>query len=687
MAIFVIGRCARTSCIDIGIAGRRQEQGRDMKQGNTKALMRGARLLTLAALLGAAGLVSADAGAMRSYRALAMTAGGERIAAIETVEGEKAAPRVTVRETASGRIAATYESTACPQCHFDAPVWSPDGDAIALIGSDAKAGTASVLVLRGGKLATITTVKGVANSVRWSPDGRQLAFLATLGAKKLTGAVEAGARQVGEIGLAQEEDEQRIALVPTAGGAVRLVSPADTFVYEYDWTPDGKGFVVTSAKGNGDNNWWVATLGQVDAASGSLRVLAAPKMQMNMPRVSPDGRTVAFIGGLMSDFGSIGGDVFTVPIEGGEPSDVTPGYKGSFNGIAWRGKDLLASVLAGADTGIATIDPARTGADSVRVLWKAPVSASGSRDGRFVFSADGKVAASIHEDYEHGPRIVAGRLPELSPITHDNEGFEPQVKAQSIAWTNEGFDVQGWLVGPRTVDPAKKYPLIVQVHGGPASSVTPRYVSAGEGGNSLVREFVRKGYFVFFPNPRGSYGQGLAFSSANQRDFGGGDWRDILAGVDAAILHAPLDGQRLGLMGHSYGGYMTMWGVTHSQRFKAAVASAGVANWISYYGQNGIDQWMVPFFGATMYEDPAIYRAASPIESIKSATTPTLVMVGERDVECPPAQSQEFWHGLKAQGVPTALVIYEDEGHAIRKPEHARDQRLRTLAWFDKYLK
>lgn len=652
-----------------------------MRQDNTKERVRGAMLF---ALLAASSLAVADGGAMRSYRGLAMTAGGERIAAIETVDGDKGAPQVTVRETAGGRIAAAYASVDCGECRFDAPAWSPDGASLALIGTDAKAGTAKVLVLQGGKLVTVATVKGVANTVRWSPDGRRLAFLATVDAKKLTGAVEAGARQVGEIGLAQEEDEQRIALVPASGGEVRMVSPADTFVYEYDWTPDGKGFVVTSAKGNGDNNWWIATLGHVDADSGKLRVLAAPKMQMNMPHVSPDGRTVAFIGGLMSDFGSIGGDVFTVPIEGGEPADVTPGFKGSFNGISWRGQALLASVQAGADTGIATIDPAARGA---RLLWKAPVSASAGRDGRFVFSADGKVAASVHEDYEHGPRIVAGPLAALAPVTHDNEGFAPLVKARSIAWTNEGFSVQGWLVGPRTVDPGKKYPMIVQVHGGPAAAITPRYVSGREGGNNLVRALVDKGYFVFFPNPRGSYGQGLAFSSANKRDFGGGDWRDILAGVDAVLRQAPVDGARLGLMGHSYGGYMTMWGVTHSQRFKAAVASAGIANWISYYGQNGIDQWMVPFFGATMYDDPAIYRAASPIESIKSATTPTLVMVGERDVECPPAQSQEFWHGLKAQGVLTALVIYEDEGHAIRKPAHVQDQQVRVLAWFDRYLR
>lgn len=645
-----------------------------------KTVLKGAALV---ALLGAAGLSSAEG--MRSYRSLAISGNGERLAAIEAVEGEpKTGPRIVVRETATGKIVSTFVQSDCIQCRIEAPVWSPDQKAMALISTDAKAGTATVNVLRDGKLTQVATVKGVANTVRWSPDGRQLAFLATVGARKLTGAVEAGARQIGEIGVAEQEDEQRIAVVSAGGGDFKLVSPSDTFIYEYDWTPDGKGFVVTSAKGNGDNNWWIATLGHVDATSGKLRVLAAPKMQMNMPHVSPDGRTVAFIGGLMSDFGSVGGDVYTVSIDGGTPSDVTPGFAGTFNGIAWRGNQVLASSLAGADATVVAIDPA---VRSSRVLWKGPVTASASRDGRFVFSLDGKVAASVQEDYEHAPRIVAGRLPELNPITRDNDSFAPVVSAQSVSWTNEGFKVQGWLVGPRQVDAGKKYPMIVQVHGGPASAVTPRYVSGGEGGNSLVRDLVKEGYFVFMPNPRGSYGQGSSFTSANRKDFGGGDWRDILAGVDAAIRQAPVDGNRLGLMGHSYGGFMTMWGVTHSQRFKAAVAGAGIANWISYYGQNGIDQWMVPFFGATMYDDPAVYRAASPIESIKAAKTPTLIYVGERDVECPPAQSLEFWHGLKAMGVPTTLVIYEGEGHALRKPEHQKDLRAREIGWFNKYLK
>jgi dipeptidyl aminopeptidase/acylaminoacyl peptidase len=639
----------------------------------------------LASLLAGAGAYAAAPQGMRDYRALALSADGERIAAIESVDtgeqGKRPHAAIVVRDAASGKVTSLFDP--CATCSYDFPSWSPGQKALSFIASDSKAGTATLYVVRDAKKpAPVATVKGVANTARWSPDGSQLALLATVGAKKMTGATEAGARQVGEIG--SEEDEQRIAIVAAAGGELKLVSPGDTFVYEYDWTPDGKGFVVTSAKGNGDNNWWIATLGHVDAASGKLRILAAPKMQMNMPHVSADGRTVAFIGGLMSDFGSVGGDVYTVPLAGGEPVDVTPEYAGSFNGIAWRGNTLLASVLAGRDSAVVVIDPA---ARSARTLWSGPVTAAGSRDGRFVFSADGAVAASVHEDYEHAPRIVAGRLPALGAITRDNEDFAPQVSAQSVAWTNEGFNVQGWLVGPRKVDAGRKYPMIVVVHGGPAAAATPRFVAAGNHGNPLLRDLTSRGYFVLMPNPRGSFGQGARFGSANKRDFGGGDWRDILAGVDAAIKAAPIDGERLGLMGHSYGGFMTMWGVTHSQRFKAAVAGAGIANWISYYGQNGIDTWMIPFFGASAYDDPAIYRAASPIESIKSAKTPTLIYVGERDVECPPAQSVEFWHGLRAMGTPASLVIYEGEGHAIRKPEHQRDQRERTLGWFDRYLK
>jgi dipeptidyl aminopeptidase/acylaminoacyl peptidase len=206
-------------------------------------------------------------------------------------------------------------------------------------------------------------------------------------------------------------------------------------------------------------------------------------------------------------------------------------------------------------------------------------------------------------------------------------------------------------------------------------------------GAGLESMLAAGGYFVFLPNPRGSFGAGEAFAEANVRDFGYGDFRDILAGVDAVVGKLPVDNARVGIIGWSYGGYMAMWAVTQTERFHAAVAGAGLSNFQSYYGENGIDQWLIPFFGASVYDDPAVYRRSSPITFIKNAKTPTLVLVGERDAECPAPQSREFWHALKALGVETELVIYPNEGHAVLDPEHQRDIVRRSLDWFDKYMR
>jgi dipeptidyl aminopeptidase/acylaminoacyl peptidase len=224
--------------------------------------------------------------------------------------------------------------------------------------------------------------------------------------------------------------------------------------------------------------------------------------------------------------------------------------------------------------------------------------------------------------------------------------------------------------------------MIVTVHGGPSSAVIPRWPGAGFGGAPLSA----LGYFVFMPNPRGSYGQGQAFTQANRKDFGYGDLRDVLAGVDAIEKKLPVDDKRLGLTGWSYGGFMTMFSVTQTQRFHAAVAGAGISNWQSYYGQNLIDQWMTPFFGASVYDDPKVYAKSSAINFIKQVKTPTLIVVGERDAECPAPQSFEFWHALRAQNVPTSLVVYPGEGHGFVNPANQRDVLQRALSWFGKYL-
>jgi dipeptidyl aminopeptidase/acylaminoacyl peptidase len=222
--------------------------------------------------------------------------------------------------------------------------------------------------------------------------------------------------------------------------------------------------------------------------------------------------------------------------------------------------------------------------------------------------------------------------------------------------------------------------MVVSVHGGPSSDQRLAWPSRWTGA------IPSQGYFLFLPNPRGSYGFGEKFTQGNVKDFGGGDLRDILSGVDEALKAAPIDKARLGIIGWSYGGYMTMWAVTQTNRFAAAVAGAGIVDWRSYYGQNKIDTWMLPFFGASVYDDPAVYARSSPIEFIKKVQTPTLVLHGERDSEVPTPQGYEFWHALKALHVETQLVIYPDEGHDIRRLDHQHDIVRRSVGWFDRYL-
>jgi dipeptidyl aminopeptidase/acylaminoacyl peptidase len=629
------------------------------------------RLFLLALLL-----ASAPASAAREFEYLAMSPKGEAVAAVESDGG--AHGTIVVHRTSDGRVLRTLDP--CTACAYSDLVFAADGR-LAFLSRDRAAGNVSLNVAdSAGHLRTVATIKGLAEAPRFAPDGKRIALLVTLNATKETGAAQAGARQVGEIG--ETSDEKRIAVFDvagtTVGDAVKPVSPAGRYVYEYAWTPDGKRFVASTALGNGDANWWAATIDAIDAQTGAVRLIAKPPTQVRFPRISPDGKMVAYVGGLMSDYSSAGGDVWTVPFAGGTPVDRTPDLKATITSLVWLKDGLRGTMLAGADAALVRIDSK----GAVARLWSKPAGLTAG-DARAAFSLDGRKAASVVQDYEHAAAVYAGPVAEPSQITHDNDALPALVHARNISWTNGGLVLQGWLLAPADADPAVRAPMIVTVHGGPASASIPNYIA--EGGTTA--DLVHAGYYVFYPNPRGSFGQGEAFTIANKRDFGGGDLKDILAGVDAVEKVAPIDENRLGLIGGSYGGFMAMWVNTQTDRFKAIVAGAGVSDWISYYGINGIDRWMIPYFGKSIYDDPKAYWDVSAIQFIKRAKTPTFLAAGERDIEVPPTQSIEYWHALREMGVPTSLVIYPGEGHRVRDPAHSADLRKRTVAWFDTYVK
>ncbi|MGH9326604.1 MAG: prolyl oligopeptidase family serine peptidase [Terriglobia bacterium] len=566
------------------------------------------------------------------------------------------------------------------------PAWSPDSDHLAFLSDAARPGQQQLYVLKvpGGTPQKLTNLTGDLAGPQWSPDGRSLAFLYIENAPRASGPLAPMAPPSGVIQL--HVYEQRLTVVDLASRRARRISPSDLYIYQYDWAPDSKRLVATGAHGPGDDNWYVAQLYVIDAASGSTRRILKPGMQVTNPAWSPDGKEIAFIGGLMSDEGSHGGDIYVTPAEGGRARDVTPQMKASASGIFWlRSPEqiLFTEDVDGLD-GIAEVSPA---GGKVNAVWTS-VTRPEKNSSMIGFSVakDGRTSAAILESFQNPPEVWSGLVGAWRQITHANGALHPSWgMARSIHWESGGWRIQGWLTYPRKYNSSRRYPMVVLVHGGPGGMNRPSWpVSALSAATAALSG---EGYFVLYPNPRGSFGSGEAFTKANVRDFGHGDLQDILAGVTEVVQTLPVDRNRIGITGWSYGGYMTMWTVTQTHLFHAAVAGAGIADWLSYYGENDIDGWLIPFFKASVYDDPAIYARSSPINYIKNVRTPTLILVGDRDGECPAPQSFEFWHALTTLGVKTQLVVYPDEGHSIWQYKHQVDIIRREVAWFNAFLK
>lgn len=622
------------------------------------------------------------------FEQAAISPDGKMVAWVEILLGKDGAPdgntAVYIADADGGSAPKKISAASSAPSHAEGSVaWSPDNKRVAFLSDAAKPGQLQLYIrdISGGLAKKITAVKGLLATPRWSPDGKTIALLFTENATRAAGPLVAETPETGEIKDAFFE--QRLATVDATTGKLRKISPADTYIYEYDWSPDGLHFVVTAALGNGDNNWWIAELSTLDAATGLMKSIYKPKLQIARPAWSPDGQNVAFIEGLMSDEDSVGGDVHVIAATGGQPKNLTPEMKASASSLAWSSQgNLIFGAFVEGDAAIFSVPPA---GGKIEELFRGAENLTAGFWGTDVsLTRTGKSSAVVRASFTSPPEIWAGPIGKWKQITHRNDALKPAWgEAKNIRWKSDGYEVQGWLIYPRDFDPAKKYPMVVQVHGGPSAAVQPYWPGSSNYGMALPTA----GYFLFEPNPRGSFGQGESFTRANVKDFGYGDFRDIMSGVDEVLKQAPIDPDRLGLTGWSYGGFISMWGVTQTNRFKAAVAGAGIANWLSYYGENKIDQWMIPFFGKSVYDDPEVYAKSSPIAFIKKVKTPTLVLVGDSDGECPTPQSYEFWHALKTQGVETQLVVYEHEGHFFLKPAHQRDRIQRAVAWFDAHLR
>ncbi len=574
-------------------------------------------------------------------------------------------------------------------CSEQSPVWSPDGSRIAFLSDCGTRGQLQLYTVdwRSGSHATpLTHISGHISSPRWSPDGKRIAYLAVENATRAPSPMAAIKAPVGVIDEQETTEIQHLAVADVSSAQTRELTPPGLYIFEFDWSPDSQTLAFTAAPPPGDDNWYIARLYRQSLAEAQPRLIYKPALQIAVPRWSPDGTSIAFISGLMSDEGGTGGEISLVSSAGGVAKNLTPGRSSSPSWLSWRsGASLLFTEFKGGSTAVSLLDipTLRT-----QELWQGgeTIHASGDVTSLSVaknVNADKPLVALVRSSWTTPPEVWAGAIGSWRQVSHENSNIQiSPARAESLSWSNDSFHVQGWLLYPKDFDPKKRYPLLVSVHGGPAWIFTPKWAP----GDFDLAAFSEAGYFILFPNPRGSYGQGERFTQANRRDWGFGDLSDITTGVDAVLKQQPVDPGRVGILGWSYGGSTTMIAVTRTSRFRAAVAGAAACNLVSYYGQNSIDQWMLPYFGASAYDDPAAYMRSSALSYVKQAKTPTLIVVGERDGEAPPAQSFEFWHALKTMHVPTQLVVYPGEGHAFGRQEDRIDLIERSLEWFMRFM-
>jgi dipeptidyl aminopeptidase/acylaminoacyl peptidase len=379
-----------------------------------------------------------------------------------------------------------------PQCWPSSLAWSPDSKhlSFALRTPGSHAYDVYDVAPSGNGLARRLAFGGTITALKYGRNG-MLAMLATENARKEIGATEAGAAIAGDLGAAPPE--QRIAML--VDGNLQWASPADLFVYEYDWRPDGAGFVGTAAPGDGDDHWWVAKLYAFSAA-GEARVLYVPadvRQQLADPVVSRDGRTVAFIAGIMSDFGSTGGDVYTLAFDTGAAIDLTPDMPASATSLGWscQGK-LRAALLVGDEEQLVEFGAAQAAA-APHVLWKDQETLDGKEAGAS-WGCPSDTLAAAHESFTSPPEIRVGRLNHWRDLTQLNSQVgAPPLTVHSLTWRNEGFDVQGWLLLPP--HPNGKIPMITIVHGGPAAASRPSFAGPG-----LREDLLERGWAVFYPN-------------------------------------------------------------------------------------------------------------------------------------------------------------------------------------------
>jgi dipeptidyl aminopeptidase/acylaminoacyl peptidase len=573
----------------------------------------------------------------------------------------------------------------------DHPRWSPDGKTIAFL--SARSGKRNIWLMpaNGGESFQLTQSKTNISSFRWSPDGKNLAFAAP----DAPTAEEEKAEQEKNDAHVVDENVKHVrlhvvAVEPFADGkyASRVLTPGDFSIGRgYDWSPDGKTLVFAHTRTPSANDWPTSQLSLVEVSTQKVKPLARSQAATMSPIYSPDGKWIAYVVSDKPATWAGSGRVHVISAAGEGPAqelaETPDGWSRYSDLLGWSadGKRLFLAEQFHTRTRLYSLSR-----DGALEILTGP---DGVAQGGIALNAARTHLGFTWETTTQPPEAHVSIVERFQPtrVSQVNKNLPdvPLGRTEVIRWKSEDeLEIEGLLTYPVGYEKGKRYPLLLVIHGGPMGVFAESYLGAPN--PYPVAVFASRGFAVLRCNVRGSSGYGKKFRHANYDDWGGKDYKDLMTGVDHIIEMGVGDPDRLGVMGWSYGGFMTSWVITQTKRFKAASVGAGVTNLMSFTGTADIPSFLPDYFHGEPWTNFEAYRAHSAMFHIKGASTPTLIQHGERDERVPLSQGQELYNALKRQGVEVKMVVYPRTPHGITEPRLLKDAMVRNLDWFDRHV-
>ena len=561
------------------------------------------------------------------------------------------------------------------------PRWSPSGERLAFLSDRSGRVQIHIIDASGGEAEKISSFAGEVASYCWSQNGERFA------AAVMESAVEEESQQqYDEMVVGRDRKRARLWIIDSRTGAGERISDPEIHVQSVDWK-FGKLAVIVSDQPNSNSAYYHSRLELIDEKTGNRALLS--ENASGPVQFSGDGKRVLFT--YKKAHSRIPVTVPFIAVINSDGTGLTllgENYLGTLRSPRWHpdGEKIAAMGMKGVRGSLVYISLEDGGIEEVIGL---NIPYYGGRF--FDISSDGGMIVTL--------RSVSVRPPGLwlidkkwmsrdeKMLAEHNQWLDERKlpEAKSVEWkSRDGTRIEGVLFLPPDYREGTRYPAIISVHGGPMWAWWLGWHGSWHNwGVPLACE----GYVVLLPNPRGSLGYGEGFARANFNDWGGGDYEDIMAGADYLVSEDYADPDRLGICGWSYGGYMTSWAVTRTDRFRAAIAGAPVTNLFSFHGTTDITpDFLKQYFNGIAYMFPGVFRDHSPVEYVKQGSTPTLILQGGEDSRVPPEQAYQFYRGLNQSGVETELVIYPREGHGFSELGHRRDVLRRIINWFGEYM-